>query len=74
MLFVSSEVLLDMAERADSSIEANLSLAGGMLNATHYILCDGDTVFDLGIDDEEIEMPAEAWLHEYKTATWRIDQ
>lgn len=68
----TAELLTMLANVQIDAIEC--SIRSGCIRATHYVSLNDDTVFDIGIDDEECEWHRDAFLNHYAQTIWTIDQ
>ena len=68
----TDELITLLDENPTSLIEC--SIRHGMLNCTHFISMDSNTIYDEGIDGEQGIYIKKNWIEEEKDTLWYVDQ
>jgi len=73
--FLATQELMEFLaknQKPDEILQIECNLTSGCFNCTHYIAYTDDKIFDIGIDDQELEYTHDEFLAAYPQTTWRI--
>jgi hypothetical protein len=73
-IFISTAQLIEIIKQTNViKVEAATVLAGGLARCSHVISYNDGIVYDIGIDDEEVEWPEADFATGYEGSLWIVD-